>query len=120
MFEGVPFEKLTAPVLLGIAVLMVLIGLLIPRYLYKSKEKEAENWRRAYEAERDSRETLQSQNAELLELARTTNKVLVAMFGVSGPITGTGGGAWESSGGATVRRPKKRQGRLSKLLSAIW
>jgi hypothetical protein len=119
MFEGVPFDKLTAPVLVGIAVLMVLLGLLVPRYVYRAKAREAEYWRLAYEAERESRETLQGQNAELLELARTTNKVLVAMFGVSEHVKETGGVKWASSGGVIRKRPRK-QSRLSKLLSGIW
>jgi hypothetical protein len=103
MLDGIPVDKLSAPFLLLLAVLMILLGLLVPRWLYKAKEKEAENWRLAYEAERKARLTSDAQTAELLELAKTSNNVLQAMFGTSGLGKRTGGNQWESGG--VTRRP---------------
>ena len=83
MLEGIPFERLTAPTLLGIAVLLIFLGRLVPRSFYKDKVAEAEKWRLAYETEREARATSDAQTAELLELAQTSHQLLVAMFGAS-------------------------------------
>ena len=91
MLDGLPYGNLTAPVLLGIAVLLIILGRLVPRPLYKDKEAEAERWRLAYEAERTARATSDAQTAELLELAKTTHNVIVAMFGTSERVRQSGG-----------------------------
>lgn len=91
MIDGIPVKDLTAPTLLGIAILMVLLGLLVPRYLYNEKKIEAEKWRLAYEAERQARSTSDAQTAQLLELAKTTHNVLVALAGTSGRLMRSGG-----------------------------
>lgn len=80
MLEGIPVKDLTAPTLLAIVFLMAMLGLLIPRYIYSEKKEECEKWRQAFEAERKARETSDKQTAELLELAKTTNKIITAMF----------------------------------------
>ena len=115
MLAGIPFDKLTAPVLLGLAVLMVFLGFLVPRYVYKSKEKESEFWRLAYEAERKARAISDAQTADLLELAKTSRDVLVAVFGTTERIKGTGGSSWDSSGDA----PAKKRSRLQMLLQTL-
>src|SRR6478752_2679168 len=68
MFDGIPVDKLTPPLLLLLAVLMVLLGLLVPRWTYKRLEKERDDWKLAFEVERESRLALQGQTKELLEL----------------------------------------------------
>lgn len=83
MLEGIPIVGLTAPTLLGVAVLMLLSGKIIPRSTLKDKSDECERWRLAYEAEREARSTSDSQTAELLEVARTTHDIIAAMFGTS-------------------------------------
>lgn len=78
--EGIPLVGLTAPTLLGIAVLMVLTGRLYSRAAYLEKVAEAERWRLAYEAEREARALSDKQTTELLELAKTTHSFIVAVF----------------------------------------
>ena len=91
MLDGIPVGDLTAPGLLGLAVLMVFAGFLVPRYLYNEKKQESENWRLAYEAERKARATSDAQTAELLELAKTTHKIIVATFSTTERLRQSGG-----------------------------
>jgi hypothetical protein len=80
MIEGISVFQLTPGVLLGIVVLMILTGRLIPRYTYENKAKEAEQWRLAYEAERTARAESDAQTRELLEVAKTSKDFLAAVF----------------------------------------
>ena len=91
MLEGIPIGDLSAPVLVGIAFLLVMFGRLVPWYIYKAKAEESERWRKAYEAEREARVTADSQRTELLEVAKTTHSIIVAIFG-NGETHQTGGG----------------------------
>ena len=79
MFEGVEIAALTAPTLVGIAVMMLLTGRLVPRATLEDVRADALNWRTAYEQEREARTALQQQNGELLELAKTSTSVLTAL-----------------------------------------
>lgn len=81
MLDGIPFADLTAPGLLGITVILLLIGRLVPRSTLTDKADEAEKWRQAYVAERDARAASDAQKVELLELAKTTHSIIVAAFG---------------------------------------
>jgi hypothetical protein len=123
MLGDVPVEKLSAPVLVGLIVLMILLRWLVPRATYKEKCQEAENWRQAYEAERDARAKSDAQTTELLELAKTTHNVLVSWFGTSTGLERTGGERWDSSknfaGQAPQRRTRRKQGKLSQMLEQI-
>lgn len=83
MIDGIPLIALTAPTLLGIAVLMLLTGRLVPRSTLTDKAAEAERWRLAYEAEREARSTSDAQTVELLEVAKTTHNIIAAMFGTA-------------------------------------
>lgn len=91
MMEGIPVKDLTAPTLLGLAVIFILLGMLVPRYIYNEKKEECEKWRLAFEAERKARETSDKQTAELLELAKTTNKIITAMFNTTERLRPSGG-----------------------------
>lgn len=82
--------SLTPSVLLGFAVLLLLTGRLIPRFFFTQKAEEAERWRQAYEAERTARGISEAQTDELLEVAKTTHAVLVAMAQASESIQQTG------------------------------
>lgn len=97
MLDGIPIGDLTAPTLLGLTVLMVLLGWLVPKAMWKEKSEEAERWRLAYEAEREARSTSDAQTVELLELAKTTHNIIVAMFGTTERM--------EKSGGSSVVVP---------------
>jgi hypothetical protein len=98
MLDGVPITGLTAPALLGIAVMMLLLGRIVPRSTFDEKAKEAEHWRLAYEKEREARATSDAQTVELLELAKTTHNLMVAVFGAPGISPGL----LQRAGGASV------------------
>lgn len=91
MLDGISLSNLTAPTLLGIAILMMLLGRLLPKSTYNEKAQEAERWRQAYEAERLARATADAQTAQLLELAKTTHAIIVAMFGTAERLQKSGG-----------------------------
>lgn len=80
MFLDIPVKDLTAPVLLGIGILMVLTGLLVPSRFYKAKSEESERWRLAFETEREARMTSDAQTSELLEGQKTSHALIVAIF----------------------------------------
>lgn len=80
MLEGVPLVGLTAPGLLGLAILLLLTGRIVPRSTLMDKIAEANQWRLAYEAEREARATSDAQTSELLEVSKTTHTITVAMF----------------------------------------
>lgn len=80
MFDGVPLVSLSAPAILGITMLLILTGRLLPRSTYQEKVAEAERWRQAYEREREARAISDSQTRELLELARVNKSFLTAVF----------------------------------------
>lgn len=79
MIGEVGLSALTAPALVGLAVLMLLTGRIVPRATLQDARAEASNWREAYELEREARSALQQQNGELLELAKTSTSVLTAL-----------------------------------------
>lgn len=94
---GIPWSQLTPPVLLGIAVLLVLLGRLKPKSDIDKADEAAEKWRLAYEAEREARAVADAQTAELLELAKTTHSIVLALFGSSGQRHQSGGAGVVSS-----------------------
>lgn len=81
MLDGVPLGDLSTPALLGLAILLLLTGRLIPWPTWRDKVDEANRWREAYENEREARQRSDSQTEELLELAKTTHSIIAAMFG---------------------------------------
>jgi len=85
MWDGIPLTNLTASTLLGLTVLLLLLGKIVPRSTYKDKADESEKWRLAYEAQRKISETSAEQTAELIELAKTSHSMLVALFNVAEP-----------------------------------
>lgn len=84
MIDGVPLGDLTAPGLLLVAVLLVFLGWLIPKNVYKEKKEEAERWQKAYETEREARAIADAHTRELLENSKTTLKVLTALAATFG------------------------------------
>lgn len=90
MVEGLPLVGLTAPTLLGLTILLLLTGRIVPRATLMEKSEEAERWRKAYEAEREARATSDAQTAELLEVAKTTHNIIAALFGNSMRIRKSG------------------------------
>ena len=80
MFEGIPLIGLTAPTLLGIAVLLMFTGRLVPRVTLQDKIAECDKWREAYEAERLARATSEAQTSELLEGIKANHDIITALF----------------------------------------
>lgn len=90
MIDGFPLIGLTAPTLLGIAILFLLMGRIIPRSTYLDKSREAERWREAYEKEREARARSNAQTVELLEGLKTNHAVISAMFQTIQRLAGSG------------------------------
>lgn len=80
MLDGIPLVGLTAPGLLGIAILLMFTGRLVPRATLKDKADECEKWRLAYEAEREARATSDAQTVELLEGVKANHAIIAALF----------------------------------------
>lgn len=89
---GVPVSILTASGLLGLTVLFIIMGKLVPKVFYDGAKAESEKWRLAYEAERAARFISDAQTAELLTQAKVTHSVVVSMFGLLEKGSQTGGG----------------------------
>jgi len=83
MIEGIPIADLTAPTLVGLAVVMVFLGLLVPRRFYRDKVEECERWHAAFEVQRDRANKSDEQVDEMLEVSKTTHAIVVALFGAS-------------------------------------
>jgi hypothetical protein len=79
VLDGLPIKDLSLATLLGVAILLIMLGRLVPRPTYNEKKEEAERWRLAYERERDAREVSDRQTVELLELAKTTHDLISAI-----------------------------------------
>lgn len=92
MLESLDIGTLSASALLGIAILLVLSGLLVPRRTLTDVNKEAERWRKAYETERDARNLSDAQTKELLEVAKTTHAIVASIVTTSERIRRTGDG----------------------------
>lgn len=95
--DGVPLVGLTAPALLGIAILLLLLGRIVPKATLDDKDRqigdkaeEAERWRKAYETEREARALSNRQTIELLDVTKLTNTIVVAAFGPQGVISKAG------------------------------
>lgn len=86
MLTDLSIADLSSSALLGLTVLMILTGRLVPRRVLKDKTEEAERWRKAYEAERTARGIVDAQRDELLESARTTSQIVQAMAQTSATI----------------------------------
>lgn len=80
MLDGIPVVDFTAPTLLGIAILLLLLGRIVPVSFLRDKDAEAERWRLAYEDEKTARKIAEAQSKELLESAKTTHSLLTALF----------------------------------------
>ena len=90
MIEGIPLTGLTAPALLGIAILMLFTGKLWTNSAFQEKCSEAERWRLAYEAERAARLESEAQTKELLEVAKTTQALITGVLANSERIRRSG------------------------------
>lgn len=78
MPEGFAFLDLTPSVLLGVTVLLLLTGRLVPRVTLQDKAAEAERWHIAYEKSEEARRLSDAQTQELLEVAHLTHAIINA------------------------------------------
>lgn len=83
MLDGIPIANLTAPGLLSIVVVLILIGRIVPRSTLTDKAADSERWRQAYENERAARQKSDEQTAKLLEVVTTTNDIVKAIYSTS-------------------------------------
>ena len=77
---GIPIAGLTAPTLLGVAILLLFTGKLWTNNAYQQKAQECDRWREAYEKESEARRTANQQTIELLEVTKTTHHLVEALF----------------------------------------
>jgi hypothetical protein len=91
MLDGISIGNWTAGSLLGLAIFLILIGRLVPKSQLDKAEEAAEKWRLAYEAEKEAHALSEAQTSELLELAKTTNSIVFALFGASERVRHSGG-----------------------------
>ena len=80
MIESIPLVGLSAPAMIGVLIMMLFTGKLWTNSAYQEKKEEAERWRLAYEAEREARQASDSQTIELLEVTKTTQGFIEAVF----------------------------------------
>lgn len=83
---------------------MILTGRLKPRADLEEKNREAERWRKAYELEREARAKAVDQNDDLLEVAKTTNSIVTALFNNTRYIPQSGGENVDDPQKSTRRR----------------
>lgn len=76
---GIPADSLTLGGLLGLAVLAVLFGWLVPRRTLTDQQRQTERWQAAFENAEKARAEQAEQIRELSELARTTNAMITAL-----------------------------------------
>lgn len=91
MVEGLPLVGLTAPAILGITVLLLLTGRIVPRRHVQDKDIEIKRWQLAYETEREARIVADNQTSKLLVAVETNRDVLYALLKVLNQQTGAGG-----------------------------
>lgn len=84
--SGIPLNSLTPSALLGLFVVAVLVGWLVPRRV--AREAEA-RWREAYTLEAKAHAATREQVAELLEQGRLTNAILAEARDRSGAVGGS-------------------------------
>lgn len=80
--EQVIISILSPSLLLGIAVYMLFKGQLWTNAAYEQKVKECEKWETAYNKESQARALADAQTVQLLEQAKTTHDIVVAMKSV--------------------------------------
>ena len=79
---GIPIEMLAPSALLGVAILMIFVGKLWTNPAYQQKVEECKKWEKAYERSEAARALSDAQTTQLLEQAKTTHAMVVAMNSV--------------------------------------
>lgn len=76
LLAGIPLVGLSAPVLLGIAVLLIIRGSLVPRSVLEDMKQDRNEWRSAHEVSEAARIESMKQVESLLINARHTDEIL--------------------------------------------
>lgn len=76
---GVPVAGLTAPVLLGIGILLILTGRLVPRRTYDDALRDRDRWQAAHSVSEEARLTQTRQLDAVLEVGETVKQVMTAL-----------------------------------------
>lgn len=79
---GLPVEVWAPSGLLTVAILLLLFGKLWTNAAYQQKVRECEKWEKAYERSEGARALSDAQTSQLLEQAKTTHSMVVAMNAV--------------------------------------
>jgi hypothetical protein len=85
---SIPWEALTPPVLLGLAVLLLLTGRLIPRRTYDDMRQDRDHWREAHSESEALRAEMQGTLKPLLESAHTSEALLRSLSPKTSPPEG--------------------------------
>lgn len=91
MIWGIEAKDLSVSVLLALTVMMILTGVILPRWVYKQKADESERWRLAFETEREARATSDAQTSALLEGQKASLKMITSIFENSEKLLKAGG-----------------------------
>lgn len=79
---GLPIQVWAPSGLLTVAILLMFFGKLWTNAAYQQKVKECEKWEKAYNKESEARALADAQTTQLLEQAKTTHDIVVAMKSV--------------------------------------
>jgi hypothetical protein len=79
VLEGIPVGTLTPAALLGIIILFIAMGRLVPRRTMDDVIKDRTEWREAHRVSEQARLELQQQVNELLEHSRATSAFLQSL-----------------------------------------
>jgi hypothetical protein len=79
VIDGISTASLTAASLLGITVLLILTGMLVPRRILKDAYRDRDEWKAAFHLSEWSRLEQSDQVGELLEHAKTADALLRAL-----------------------------------------
>jgi hypothetical protein len=79
MLATIPLDVAAPSVLLGILILLILTGRLVPRRTMEDAIHDRDEWRAAHRISEQARVELAEQLGELLEHARTTNAFIAAI-----------------------------------------
>lgn len=76
---GVSLDNLTPAALLGLAVLLLLMGRLIPRRTYDDLKTDRDHWQQAHADSEKARAEMAAVLEDLLETSRTTEALLQSL-----------------------------------------
>jgi hypothetical protein len=79
---GIPVGDLSAPVLLGLAIILILRGRLVPRSTYDDLRADRDQWREAHRLSEEARLTQTRQLDAVLEVGETVKNVMNALDSV--------------------------------------